>query len=193
MKKIILSALVVFSFISTNAQDVKYGAKVGINIANQKFEGSGITLTANSIVGVQVGGFAEVNLNEKFAIQPEVLFSTEGSELKAEGEEVTFNLSYINVPVMLKFYPAPKFNLQAGPQVGLLVAAKGKYQGVKEDIKDGYKTANFGLNLGAAYEFTEKCFVDARYNFGLSNIMDNTEDGTKNKGVVLSLAVGYKF
>lgn len=193
MKKIILSAAAVLIFSFANAQEVKFGAKVGMNIANQKFEGSGVTLTANSIVGVQVGGFGEVKVNDKFAIQPEVLFSTEGSELKSEGEEVTFNLSYINVPVMVKFYPAPKFNIQAGPQVGLLVAAKGKYQGVKEDIKDGYKTANFGLNLGAAYEFTKKCFVDARYNFGLSNIMDNTEEGVKNKGAVLSFAVGYKF
>ena len=164
-----------------------------MNIANQKFEGNGVTLTANSIVGIQVGGFAEVKLNDKFAIQPEVLFSTEGSKLKSEGEEFAFNLSYINVPVMAKFYPAPKFNIQAGPQIGLLVAAKGKYQGETDDIKDGYKTAAFGLNIGAAYDFTEKCFIETRYNFGLSNIADTNEEGLKMRGSVLIIAVGYKF
>lgn len=194
MKKIILSALAVLAFGVTNAQEVKYGAKGGLNIANQKFEAQGSSITGNSIVGIQVGGFAEVKLDEKFAIQPEVLFSTEGSKFKSEGQDFTFSLSYINIPVMAKFYPAEKFNIQAGPQLGLLVSAKGKLDGgSKEDIKEGYKSINFGLNFGAGYEFTENCLVDFRYNLGLSDVAKDNEEGLKMTGSVFSIAVGYKF
>lgn len=194
MKKIILSALAVFAFGFTNAQETKFGLKAGLNIANQKFEMQGSSVTGNSIVGVQVGGFAEIKIVDKFAIQPEVLFSTEGSKLKADGEEVLFNLSYINIPVMAKFYPADKFSIQAGPQLGFLVSAKGSLNGgSKEDIKDGYKSTNFGLNLGAGYEFTDNLLVDLRYNFGLSDIAKNNEEGLKMTGSVFSIALGYKF
>lgn len=194
MKKIILSAMAVFTFGFTNAQETKFGLKGGLNIANQKFEAQGNSMTANSIVGFQVGGFAEIKVAEKFAIQPEVLFSTEGSKLKAEGLELTFDLSYINIPVMAKFYPADKFSIQAGPQLGLLVSAKGKLNdGSKGDIKDGYKSINFGLNLGAGYEFTDNFLVDLRYNFGLSDIAENNEEGGKITGSVFSIAFGYKF
>lgn len=194
MKKIILSAMAVFAFGFTNAQETKFGLKGGLNIANQKFEAQGNSMTANSIVGFQVGGFAEIKVAEKFAIQPEVLFSTEGSKLKAEGLELTFDLSYINIPVMAKFYPADKFSIQAGPQLGLLVSAKGKLNdGSKGDIKDGYKSINFGLNLGAGYEFTDNFLVDLRYNFGLSDIAENNEEGGKITGSVFSIAFGYKF
>lgn len=194
MKKIILSALAVFAFGLTNAQEAKFGVKAGLNIANQKFEVQGNSMTANSIVGFQVGGFAEIKVAEKFAIQPEVLFSTEGSKLKAEGLEFTFDLSYINIPVMAKFYPAEKFSIQAGPQLGLLVSAKGKLNdGSKGDIKDAYKSINFGANLGAGYEFTDNFLVDVRYNFGLSDIAENNEDDGKITGSVFSIAFGYKF
>ncbi|GEC71849.1 Outer membrane protein beta-barrel domain-containing protein [Flavobacterium flevense] len=194
MKKIILSALAVFAFALTNAQETKFGLKAGLNIANQKFEAQGSSVTANSILGIQFGGFAEINVSEKFAIQPEVLFSTEGSKLKAEGTNVTFNLAYINIPVMAKFYPVEKFSLQAGPQLGMLVSAKGEVNGGnKEDIKEGYKSINFGLNLGAGYEFTDNLLVDLRYNFGLSDIAENNEEGLKMTGSVFSIALGYKF
>lgn len=194
MKKIILSAMAVFAFGFTNAQETKFGIKAGLNIANQKFEVQGNSMTANSIVGFQVGGFAEIKVAEKFAIQPEVLFSTEGSKLKAEGLEFTFDLSYINIPVMAKFYPAEKFSIQAGPQLGLLVSAKGKLNdGSKGDIKDAYKSINFGANLGAGYEFTDNFLVDVRYNFGLSDIAENNEDDGKITGSVFSIAFGYKF
>ena len=193
MKKIILSAMAVFAFGFTNAQEAKFGLKAGLNISNQKYEAEGISVNANSIVGVQVGGFAEIKVADKFAIQPEVLFSTEGSKIKAEGEEILFNLSYINVPVMAKFYPAPKFSIQAGPQLGFLVSAKGKFNDEKVDIKDGYKSINFGLNLGAGYEFTDNFLVDVRYNFGLSDISETNEEGIKTKSSVFSIAFGYKF
>ncbi|WPR70047.1 porin family protein [Flavobacterium sp. NG2] len=198
MKKSILTVAAIIAFGFANAQETKFGVKAGLNIANQKFEADGFSVSPNSIIGVQVGGFAEINVAGKFAIQPEVLFSTEGSKLKFDGDEIQFNLSYINIPVMAKFYAAEKFSIHAGPQLGFLVSAKGKYKEagmgeVKEDIKDAYKSVNFGLNFGAGYEFTDNLLVDIRYNVGLSDVAETNDEGVKTTGSVFSIALGYKF
>ncbi len=194
MKKIILAALAVCTFGAVNAQKVNYGIKAGLNIASQRvsdFEGDAGTLTLKSIAGLQVGGFAEIKLTDKFAVQPEALYSMEGSEM---GPEAKIKLSYINVPVMLKYYANEKLNLQVGPQVGFLVSADAKSNGITEDAKDYYETVNFGANFGLGYEFTPKCFVDLRYNLGLINMAKSDFVGDSTlKSSVFSIAVGYKL
>ena len=96
MKKIILSALAVFVFGFTNAQEVKFGLKGGLNVANI----TGDIEDNSSKVGFHVGGFAEIKVSEKFSVQPELLFSTQGTKFDFEGTNVNFNLSYLNIPIM---------------------------------------------------------------------------------------------
>jgi len=200
MKKIVLVAIAVLTFGWANAQDVKFGLKGGIHLSSF----SGDIEDASSKVGFQVGGFAEFKLTDKFSIQPELLYSTQGA--KFEESEVnyyfkeTINTSYLNVPVMAKYYVANKFSVEAGPQIGFLLSAKDKweemYYGEKisgnDDAKDDIKSVSFGLNVGAGYDFTENVSVGVRYNFGLSNISDFDND-VKIHNNVVSLTVGYKF
>jgi opacity protein-like surface antigen len=200
MKKIILSAIAVMTFAFTNAQEIKFGVKGGINLATL----TGDVDDISSKVGFHVGGFAEFKLSEKFAIQPELLFSTQGAKFKESGDDFSsedkLNLSYINLPVMVKFYVVPKFSVEAGPQIGFLVSAKEKYEvktdGEKtsssEDAKDYYKSIDFGVNFGAGYDFTKNISAGLRYNLGLSNIAKYGDD-SKVKNSVFSLSVGYKF
>ncbi|WP_431242864.1 porin family protein [Flavobacterium sp. P21] len=208
MKKIILSALAVMAFGLANAQDVKFGVKGGLNLSNFSGDTEGVDLKSKA--GFHVGGFAEIKLSDKFAIQPELLYSTQGPKaVNQMGEDengitytgdVCFNLSYINVPVMFKYYVAEKFNIEAGPQIGFLTSAKMKttidgFNGSNEmDVKDIFESIDFGLNLGAGYDFTDHFSADIRYNLGLANIA-KTEDGDDSKlhNGVFSLSVGYKF
>lgn len=199
MKKVILSVVAVFAFGLANAQEVKFGVKVGGNISSLNVSGGEIgdigVLRFNSIVGVQAGVFAEIKVADKFAIQPEALFSVEGSEFGFEGSDAKINLSYINVPVMAKYYASEKISLQVGPQLGFLVAAKGKMGDDSTDIKDSFKSINFGVNFGLGYEINEKVSVDFRYNLGLSNVAEEDFMGSDSsmRGNVFSLGLGYKF
>ncbi|KQB44240.1 OMP b-brl 2 multi-domain protein [Flavobacterium daejeonense] len=190
MKRVILSAIAVFAFGFANAQQVNYGVKVGGNLTNLRVDAGDVgTVVFKSNVGFQGGAFAEIKVADKFAVQPEALFSYESSEISG----ADFNLSYINVPVMAKYYASEKISLQVGPQIGFLVGAKAKMDGEKEDIKDDLATTNFGLNFGLGYNFTEKVAVDFRYNVGLTDIAEDSFEGGKMKLSGFSLAVGYKF
>jgi opacity protein-like surface antigen len=207
MKKIILSAIAVMTFAFVNAQDVKYGVKGGVNISNFSGDTDGTDL--KSRVGFNIGGFVEIKFSEKFALQPEILYSTQGTKFKNVGAEVggsfytgdiNFNLAYINIPVMFKYYGTKKFSIEAGPQIGFLTSAKSKTKldGFNRtnqiDVKDIFESIDFGLNLGAGYDFTENISVGARYNFGLANIAKTEAgDNTKLHNSVFSFSVGYKF
>lgn len=207
MKKTILTALAVFAFGFTNAQEVKFGVKAGLNFSNWTGDTEGVDL--KSKVGLNAGAFAEIKFSEIFSLQPEVLFSSQGTkvdnfETNIDGVDYTgdvkFNLSYINIPVMFKYYVDEKFNVEAGPQIGFLASAKtatkleGYSQTVNEDVKDSFESVDFGLNLGLGYDFTDHCFAVVRYNLGLSNIAKTeAEDDSKINNSVLSFFIGYKF
>ncbi|TGD56782.1 porin family protein [Flavobacterium humi] len=184
MKKVLLTAAALFLFGFANAQETKFGVKAGLNLANLTGDLDDTSMKAS----FHVGGFAEIKISDKFAVQPEVLYSVQGADVDGG----TYEFSYINVPIMAKFFPIPQLSLEAGPQVGFLTSAKGKPDdGPDIDVKDFLKSTDFGINLGAGYNFTDHFSAGLRYNFGLSNISD--EDGGDIKNSVLSLSVGYSF
>lgn len=210
MKKVVLTIAAIFAFGFANAQETKFGAKAGLNLANL----TGDVQDASMKVGFHVGGFVEIKVSDKFSVQPELLFSTQGAKEKysesetgySYTEESKLNLSYLNIPIMAKYYVADKFSLEAGPQIGFLMSAKSDFSfsetvgGVTNsgsqnvDVKDNLESIDFGFNLGLGYDFTENVSAGARYNLGLSNIA-KTENGddTKIQNNVISISIGYKF
>jgi opacity protein-like surface antigen len=185
MKKILLTAAAVFAFSFANAQEVKFGVKAGLNLADWSGDNAdGI----DSRVAFHVGGLAEIKLSDKFALQPELLYSSQGG--KADGG--TYNVDYINIPVMAKFYVVDKFSIEAGPQVGFLVSAKAKPDsGDDVDIKDELKSTDFGANFGLGYNFTDNISAGVRYNLGLSQIVDADDVDVQN--TVFSISAAYRF
>ena len=176
MKKIILSAVAVLAFGFTNAQAVKFGAKAGLNISNYTGDIEG----NSSKTGLALGVFAEIKVSDKFSVQPEVLYSVLG----AKSDLAKINASYLNIPVMAKYYVAEGFNLQAGPQFGFVAGG--------DAIKDSLKSFDYGLGIGAGYELESGLFFDARYNLGLADLNDTAFDAkiTTNS---FNVGLGYRF
>jgi opacity protein-like surface antigen len=203
MKKIIFVGIAVLSFSVSTAQKVNFGVKGGLNVSTL----TGDVEDLDPKIGFHLGGFAEIKLNEKFSIQPELMFSTQGAKAEyiddfegfAVNIEENLKINYIVLPIMAKYYVSEKFSIQAGPQIGFLISAKdeitasfeGESQSEEIDIKDETKSIDFGLNLGFGYNFTDKLFADARYNIGLSSIPDDSEVDVKNG--VFQLSLGYRF
>ena len=205
----VFSAVAVLVFGLTNAQDavkatseVKFGAKGGINFANIVGDDAG---DANMFVGFNAGFFVEIPVTDKLTIQPEILYSAQGS--KSEGPLVidgslydvkaTMKFNYINIPVMFKYNVVEKFSLEAGPYVGFLTTAKMKvdvdgYGSATEDMKDLVKSTDFGVALGMNYDFSDVIFANVRYQGGLTQIGD-TGEGDNIKNSVFQLGLGFRF
>ena len=201
MKKSILTLTLIFLALLANAQ-MNAGIKLGFNLSQIKFELDGDTKTSDMAAGVQIGGFVNFTVTETFSIQPEMLFSRFGGKQSEYVEDIdedvtqTFKVDYLSVPVMLKFNVAPNFNLQVGPEVGILVGAnvKGEVfgQSVTVDAKDLFETFNFGLNGGLGFTY-EKFGFDARYFFGIANVVDDPEGGTQGRYRTFQFAISYRL
>lgn len=181
MKKLLFAAVAVLGFTFANAQETKFGAKGGFNMSNL----SGAD-NASTLIGIHLGGFAELKLSDKFAVQPELLFSMQGAGF--DGGDLKMN--YINIPVMAKYFVTNNISIEAGPQIGFLMAAKAD----GTDVKEGYNSTDFGLNFGGSYYIDENMFLTARYGFGLSEVEKDLAtgvDGSSNS--VIQLSFGYKF
>ncbi len=196
MKKIILLLGTVFTFGFVNAQgkeDMSFGVKGGLNITSiTNAEQDGVN--SKPLVGFHVGFFGEFMISDKFSIQPELLYSTQGVKLEVDGDNGDLKLDYINVLVMAKYYIADAFSLEFGPQVGFLVSSKVKSEGVSMDVKDDTKSIDVSLGFGVNYNFTEKFMLGARYNIGLTRVQKDLFPGeSESKNSVFLISVGYKF
>ena len=221
MKKSFLTllGLVAISTTAVAQQEVKFGPKAGINFANL----SGDVEDNKMLIGFHVGAFAEIMFSDKFAIQPEVLYSVQGGRYEdsesgpgfSYEEETKWNLHYINVPIMAKYYIIPSVAIEAGPYVGFNIKSEAKSEGSAtiagvtvnedetEDMKKGTNSIDFGLGAGASFNMDNGLFVGARYNLGLAKIskdakwtegnseFESTKEDIKNG--VIQISVGYKF
>ena len=107
---------------------------------------------------------------------------------------------------MFNCYVARGFALKAGVQVGFLLDGKIKYEEtpftVNEDGSKEYgdteaynndfagNTVDLSIPVGASYEYMN-VILDARYNFGLTNIYKI--DAMKSKNRFFTITVGYRF
>lgn len=183
--------------------EFSFGVSGGVNFSNLLQGSDG---AQNSITGFHFMGFVEYRFSDKFSIQPGVAYSRQGAETDdiyvPEFDTTTkfkMTLDYVNVPILLKYYVVKGFGVEAGPQVGFLTTAKakdivvdGESVGMDVDIKDMFKSVDFGIDIGASYTFDQGFIVGGRYNIGLSDIAeDNPDDPVTNS--VFQLYLGFKY
>ncbi len=165
----LFAAMAVLGFTGMNAQGANFGVKAGVDFASAKAEISGVSATASE-TGFYAGFFAEVGISDTFSFQPEVLYVA----IK--------DLDQINIPLMAKYAASEKLSLLAGPTLGVLL-----------DTADGVKSFNYGAEVGAAFDVSEELFVEARYNIGLANLIEDAPSGFSSKISGLFVGLGYRF
>lgn len=200
MKKLFLfTALALFCLTYSFAQ-VNFGAKAGVNFSDITGE------EVDSFSGrtsLHVGVIAEIMVSDMFAVQPELVYSSQGSDYEdtEDGFDYsgTVKLDYLNVPVMAKLYVGEGgFSVEAGPQVGILLSAKDDYGDGEIDLKEEevVKSTDFGVNFGLGYKMENGLNFGARYNLGLSDNLDVDDfeaAGAEYKNSVIQVSIGYYF
>ncbi len=172
---------------SVNAQmsGTRFGVKAGANFSNVNVEGTDADIKATS--GLHLGVLAHVHVTDRFAFQPELVYSMQGAKSEFAGEDSKLKLHYINIPVLGQVMFGDGFRLQTGPQVGFLLSAKEE----DEDVKEDFNKIDFSWSFGASYVTSTGIGFDARYNLGLSNISESDEVKARNR--VFQVGIFYLF
>ncbi len=177
-KMLMVAALCVgMTSLATAQSSPRMGIKGGVNFSNLYLDD---VSDENARLGFNLGIYGQILSTERFALQPELLFSTKGSRDEFNGfvnQEVKFNLNYLDLPVLAVFKLGESAEIHAGVYASYLVNANISYEGDlgsgNEDLdRDNFKSfdyglvGGFGLNFGAVQ-------VGARYNYGLVEIADS--------------------
>jgi hypothetical protein len=163
MKKImIICGLFVTS--TAFAQKFEIGGKAGVNISNFTGHSSWQNAKTNTLLGFHAGGFVSFFLGDVFAIQPEVLFSSQGAKYQDATHDENLKINYINVPVMLKFRTTGGFYVEAGPQFGFKISES------SSSIDSLGKSTDLSIAGGLGYHSKIGLGIGARYTAGLSKV-----------------------
>lgn len=164
-------------FLSTADAQNAIGVKAGVNIGNLS------AFSGRSRISGHGGVFLHHTVNKNWCFQPELLYSGEGQRYYSDGMEHTLALDYLQLPLMVQYYPAPQVYLEAGPQVGILLSAQDKVdeQSGHSNVKDDFSAAQFALAFGVGVKATNQVIIYGRYNFGLTDvtIFDNIVDHSR--------------
>ncbi len=187
MKLYLISFITIFLFAAgtLSAQHTNIGVKGGLNSYNIETDGNS---DSDSKIGLNIGLLGHIHLNETYAFQPEIVYSMQG----AKSGNTDIDLDYINVPLLGQYMFDNGFRIQAGPQIGFLLSADAENNNSSTDIKDDFNSVDLGLSFGASYVHPPTGFgVDARYNLGISDISDNSNVESTNRGI--QVGVFYLF
>lgn len=194
MKRFVLS-MVAAAVAMLAAAQWSVAPKAGLNWSKVNFPES-YGGNPSSLTGFHAGVAATYQINKWLDVQGELLYTMRGFDwddlqVTDDGgnifeEGVKVRQHYLEIPVLLKFFPCTGFNLQAGPQLGIPL----KYDGGLA-VADGDKVpVDFGLVFGLGYESAMGIFVDARYTLGLTSTVKDMPDWQNR---TIGLTVGYRF
>lgn len=184
------------------AQESSFGIKGGVTWSNLYIDRVDLD-EENARTGFHAGLFSQFMFpGEIFGIQPEILFTTKGSEAEYAGvldQRITFNLNYIDLPLLLVFRPVPVLEFHAGPYAGYLLGSDidftGTIDGATSLEKDNFEDWDYGLVGGIALNL-RAIKLGARYNLGLSeiavtNVSQLLLGGSKNQYAQVYLAFQF--
>lgn len=154
------------SVIKSIGEHLFFGIKAGANYSNftnADFDTEGLT-------GFHAGLLAGYKFNDHFAIQEEFLYSTQGAKIKGglmDGQDI--KLSYVTVPILLKYKTDFGLYLEAGPQVGILVDEDFTSLGINSDTEFAEKIDG-GAAAGIGYQFQNGLGIGARYYMSFTDV-----------------------
>lgn len=137
-------------------------------------------------------------MNERFGAQAELIYSSEapGKKNKISDGSGYISFGFVRLPLSAQYYIAEQFHVEAGPNFGLLMGGKEKWNEESEKIDlDNYKKIDAGLSIGAGYDLSEyikgiTAGLRSYYEFTNMVIAENLNGGGfKNR--VISINVQY--
>lgn len=214
MKKALVLIVLLVTTATVYSQMLSFGPKLGFNLAKipTKVESDLVSnLTADNILGVNVGLFARIKIKKIF-IQPEALFSMKGGKFTydytqidpanptqtlTDGVSQTIKVNNLDIPILIGYQVGGKklnARLFAGPigsyvlneKVTLTKDGASITNSTSFNMKDAVWSvaAGFGADI---FKFS----LDLRYERALNNVSWNSAFKQHPTNLVFSL--GYKI
>lgn len=190
---------------SASAQTI--GFKVGPSFANWNMEDEdGTEIEGETLTSFMGGGFIRFNMG-RLGIQPELLYVTRGTEATDPDFDISgkFKVDYIEVPVLLVLPLTTGTGIApylfGGPSFAFEVGCKVEAGDVSVDCDEGEgdsgrKSLDLGATAGLGLTFPAgpgALLIEGRYNFGLSNLVDNPIADESVKSRTAAILAGYQI
>ena len=179
---------------TSTIRPITFGLTAGVTLSDiNASDSTTFSKLWGGVGGIFVGG----NINDNVGLQVEALATQRGAADDSSTADATFRLTYLDIPVLLRFGPTSTndthFHVFTGPVPGFRLKAdlKDKTSGISVDLKDNTNAFDFGWTAGAGVE-RGAWSADLRYTMGFMNINDD-ESGAEFKNRSAALKIGYRF
>ena len=210
MKKILTASLVTFLLAHFSIVDGQtmynrsfmpkygFGFKAGVNYATQYTPENEGAFESMRIFGFNAGGYYHYFFNRILGVQVEISGSGKGSHWKenfyAQDEKKDL-LTYIDVPLLVRYQPHPRFNAHIGPQISILARAM-QYDydtRIKADVSDFYKMVDAGIVAGVEANLKNHVNLTLRYCHSLVSAYKTGGYNFDSYNSYLQLTAGYRI
>jgi len=178
-KTLLLAAAIVMSALTLSAKG-HFGVVAGVNNAQMPISG----VSNSGMWGFTGGAAYHHDFALGFAIQPELVYDTKGTDWVSEDFKNNIRVGYVELPVQLQWGPdlvlfRPYFF--AEPFIGLAVAGRFNDQATTllsgnmkmSDMKSAFE---YGIGVGIGFDFARHFQLSAKYYWNLEEF-DYKSDG----------------
>lgn len=184
---ILLFTLVTVLAMGARSQDnhLSFGVKAGLNFPGMYGQ---THIALNSLTKYHAGLLMEYRTNSWFSVSPELLFSVQGAGIR-DIQDARYNIYYIMLPVMLKFYPISFISLETGPQFGVAADMTASVGPKSEKMDSGfYNRLEYEWAFGCSV-YLNNFFLSSRWAIGMTNVVKQSTLRNYNT----QLSIGMKF
>ena len=180
-----------------------YGLRLGLNIASLSSDDA--EWDTDSRAGIAFGAVYGLQLANATPLWLEagLLYSEKGGKSVIQNETRKYRLSYLQVPLVIKYSLDIADDLYIDPFVGGFlafgIAGKSKFYGTPaKDYKDRFSESSFdlykrfdgGLRIGCGLEY-QMLYAELGFDFGLANIGKDDFSSTRTQGFFVNVGVNF--
>ena len=208
MKRLFLAAPLGLALLTAPvAAQSSFGIVGGFVNSEAELSSDAISLTLDSRSGFALGVSMEHRISSTVSFTPEAMYVTKGFDIEFEGNSAGLKFGYLEIPLLLRASfgsegasarpwvtggPSVAFKLSCDATVDAEgVEVEGECSDIDEESPAEFKSIDFGVMFGAGIDFG-RIGASVRYDLGLANILDSTDDVSyKNRALMLLGSVRF--
>jgi len=141
-------SIIIFTFFSNAQNSPGFGLKGGLNLTFFMYDEEQFGISQDVVAGYYGGVFVDFNIDDKFHIQPEVLYIGLG------------DFDFLNAPLYLKYDINNYWQIMIGPSLNYFF----------DFFSNKFKVR---ADLGLAYDVLPKLDIHMKYTLGFEEITPN--------------------